>query len=93
MKFEYDGARSDWSGCVEVLQVGTVMVRWVTKYCDPVMATGWHMVLGSLPLIALSAAQEGPELTARLSGLTGDPSQGHTSSFSAHVLLPSLNNP
>jgi len=53
------------------MAVGTVMVRWVTKYCDPVMATGWHMVLGSLPLIALSAAQEGPDLTARLSGLTG----------------------
>ena len=47
------------------------MVRWVTKYSDPVMATGWHMILGSLPLIALSASQEGDHLAARLSGLTG----------------------
>lgn len=23
------------------MAVGTVMVRWVTKYSDPVMATGW----------------------------------------------------
>lgn len=37
------------------------------------MATGWHMVLGSLPLVAVSAAQEGPELAARLSQLTGGP--------------------
>lgn len=53
------------------MAVGTVMVRWVTKYCDPVMATGWHMILGSLPLVAVSAVQEGPELAARLSQLTG----------------------
>ena len=23
------------------MAVGTVMIRWVTKYSDPVMATGW----------------------------------------------------
>ncbi len=51
---------------------------WLTpsvtnRYCDPVMATGWHMVLGSLPLLAVSAAQEGPELASRLSQLTGAP--------------------
>lgn len=23
------------------MAVGTVMVRWVSKYSDPVMATGW----------------------------------------------------
>lgn len=53
------------------MAVGTVMMRWVTKYSDPVMATGWHMVLGSLPLIALSAAQEGSQLQERLPMLTG----------------------
>ncbi|XP_021891969.1 WAT1-related protein At3g02690, chloroplastic [Carica papaya] len=36
------------------MAVGTVMVRWVSKYSDPVMATGWHMVIGGLPLVALS---------------------------------------
>ena len=35
------------------------------------MATGWHMVLGGLPLLALSVAQEGPELSTRLPQLTG----------------------
>lgn len=23
------------------MAVGTVMVRWVSKYSDPIMATGW----------------------------------------------------
>ena len=40
------------------MAVGTVMVRWVCKYVDPVMATGWHMVLGGVPLMAYSLATE-----------------------------------
>lgn len=36
------------------------------------MATGWHMVLGSMPLLALSAAQEADELMPRLAQITGD---------------------
>jgi hypothetical protein len=52
---------------------GTVMVRWVSKHCDPVMATGWHMVLGGAPLLALAVAQEGDSLTDNLSQLTGAP--------------------
>ncbi len=47
------------------------MVRWVSKHCDPVMATGWHMVLGSLPLAALSLALEGDELLPRLAQIDG----------------------
>ena len=47
------------------------MVRWVSKHCDPVMATGWHMVLGSLPLAALSLAIEGDELLPRLAQIDG----------------------
>ena len=53
------------------MAVGTVMVRWVAKYCDPVVATGWHMVLGGLPLLALALAQEGGEAEERLAMLTG----------------------
>ena len=30
------------------MAVGTVMVRWVSKYSDPVMATGWVCYLESL---------------------------------------------
>jgi drug/metabolite transporter (DMT)-like permease len=52
------------------MAVGTVMVRWVAKYCDPVMATGWHMILGGIPLAALALTQETPELYDRLSQLT-----------------------
>lgn len=53
------------------MAVGTVMVRWVSKYVDPVMATGWHMILGSIPLIAISAAQETDVLLPRLAQLDG----------------------
>ncbi|KAL4443461.1 hypothetical protein ABPG75_011198 [Micractinium tetrahymenae] len=52
------------------MAVGTVMVRWVARYCDPVVATGWHMILGGLPLLALAAWQEGGEAVARLPLLT-----------------------
>jgi drug/metabolite transporter (DMT)-like permease len=44
------------------MAVGTVMVRWVARYCDPVVATGWHMVLGGIPLAALAAYYEGPDV-------------------------------
>ena len=53
------------------MAVGTVLMPWVSKFCDPVMATGWHMVLGGLPLAALSAWQETDSLQARLPQLTG----------------------
>jgi drug/metabolite transporter (DMT)-like permease len=38
------------------MAVGTVMIRFVTRYADPVSATGWHMILGGLPLFALSGS-------------------------------------
>ena len=40
------------------MAVGTVMIRQVCRYGDPVIATGWHMVLGSLPLVWISAVTE-----------------------------------
>ena len=54
------------------MAVGTVMVRYVTKYADPIMATGYHMLLGGIPLLLLSAQQESSELAERLPLLTGD---------------------
>lgn len=30
------------------MAVGTVMVRWVSKYSDPIMATGWVGDVNSL---------------------------------------------
>ncbi len=40
------------------MAIGTVMVRRVSQYVDPVVATGWHMVFGGMPLFGLSAAFE-----------------------------------
>ncbi|MDY7002939.1 MAG: DMT family transporter [Cyanobacteriota bacterium] len=40
------------------MAVGTVLVRWVCKYNDPIMATGWHLILGGVPLLAISAGCE-----------------------------------
>lgn len=48
------------------MAVGTILVRYVCKYADPVTATGWHMVLGGVPLFALSGLLE----TSQWSNLT-----------------------
>ncbi|PZV14596.1 MAG: EamA family transporter [Leptolyngbya sp.] len=40
------------------MAVGTVLMRYVSRHADPIAATGWHMILGGLPLFALSARFE-----------------------------------
>ncbi|BAZ15944.1 hypothetical protein NIES4071_78170 [Calothrix sp. NIES-4071] len=40
------------------MAVGTVLIRYVTKHVDPVIATGWHMIIGGLPLWGISAVTE-----------------------------------
>lgn len=40
------------------MAVGTVMVRYVCQYADPITATGWHMILGGIPLFFLSSQFE-----------------------------------
>ncbi|WP_254565047.1 DMT family transporter [Oscillatoria sp. HE19RPO] len=40
------------------MAAGTVMVRFVCRYADPVVATGWHMIIGGLPLWMLSGLTE-----------------------------------
>ena len=52
--------------CPQAMAIGTVMVRWVTKYADPVSATGWHMIIGSLPLIAACITQDGSRAVENL---------------------------
>lgn len=51
----------------QAMAVGTLMVRLVcgVHRVNPVVATGWHMLLGGLPLLAASVARE-PELYTRL---------------------------
>lgn len=45
------------------MAVGTVMVRVICRYADPVVATGWHLILGGIPLFALSATVETQQWT------------------------------
>ncbi|MEA5462688.1 DMT family transporter [Leptothoe sp. PORK10 BA2] len=40
------------------MAVGTVMIAYVARHVDPVVATGWHMIFGGLPLLGLSAYTE-----------------------------------
>jgi drug/metabolite transporter (DMT)-like permease len=44
------------------MAVGTVLVPYITRYVDPVVATGWHLILGGLPLFALSGMFESEQL-------------------------------
>ncbi|CAI7742186.1 unnamed protein product [Closterium sp. NIES-54] len=46
------------------------MVRWVCRHCDPIMATGWHMVLGGIPLLYLSFQQHDPAVSGGLADLS-----------------------
>ena len=40
------------------MAVGTVTIRYVCRHADPVSATGWHMIIGGIPLFAISAGLE-----------------------------------
>lgn len=40
------------------MALGTVAIRFVARHCDVVTASGWHMILGGLPLLALSGLGE-----------------------------------
>eukprot|EP00898_Chlorokybus_atmophyticus_P001385 jgi/Chlat1/2247/Chrsp17S02787 len=52
------------------MAIGTVMVRWVCQYVDPVMATGWHLLLGGVPLALLAVAKHEPAVSGGLANLT-----------------------
>lgn len=41
------------------MAVGTVLIPFLSRRVDTVVATGWHMILGGLPLLALSLSREG----------------------------------
>eukprot|EP00250_Pteridium_aquilinum_P017267 c23538_g1_i1 orf=409-1014(+) len=51
------------------MAVGTVMVRWLCQFADPVMATGWHLVLGGIPLLVLASIQHDPALSGHVQDL------------------------
>jgi drug/metabolite transporter (DMT)-like permease len=49
------------------MAVGTVMVQRVSRYADPIMATGWHMILGGLPLLLFALTHDGEAVWGNLS--------------------------
>ncbi|MCX7596026.1 MAG: DMT family transporter [Fischerella sp.] len=53
-------ASGEWLMLLAALSmaVGTITIRFVSRHADPVMATGWHMILGGLPLWGISSALE-----------------------------------
>ncbi|MDZ7962017.1 MAG: EamA family transporter [Aulosira sp. DedQUE10] len=50
-------ASGEWLMLLAALSmaVGTVLIRFVCRYADPVAATGWHMIIGGLPLWGMSS--------------------------------------
>ena len=40
------------------MAMGTILIRFVAKEADPVAATGWHMIIGGLPLAISSTLSE-----------------------------------
>ncbi|NJM68968.1 MAG: EamA family transporter [Scytonema sp. RU_4_4] len=53
-------ASGEWLMLLAALSmaVGTVLIRFVSRHADPVMATGWHMIIGGLPLWGISSVVE-----------------------------------
>ncbi len=49
------------------MALGTVSIRYVSRHVDPVVATGWHMILGGVPLFVMSGLWE----TEQWAALTG----------------------
>lgn len=58
-------ASGEWLMLLAALSmaVGTILIRYVCRYTDPVVATGWHMILGGLPLLAVSTGVESQQWT------------------------------
>jgi drug/metabolite transporter (DMT)-like permease len=53
-------ASGEWLMLLAALSmaVGTVIIRFVCNHADPITATGWHMILGGLPLWGASSLVE-----------------------------------
>ena len=45
------------------MALGTVCIRYVSRYVDPVVATGWHMIIGGIPLFFISGIWESNQWT------------------------------
>ncbi|HEY9623980.1 MAG TPA: DMT family transporter [Crinalium sp.] len=40
------------------MSLGTIIIRYVRQHADAIVATGWHMLLGGIPLFCLSGLWE-----------------------------------
>ena len=40
------------------MSVGTILMGYVKRYVDPIVATGWHMIIGGIPLAVMSGLWE-----------------------------------
>lgn len=58
--------RGEWLMLLAALSmaVGTVLIPFITKHVDPVVATGWHMIIGGIPLAIGSFYLESNQWTA-----------------------------
>jgi drug/metabolite transporter (DMT)-like permease len=57
--------RGEWLMVLAALSmaVGTVLIRFIVKYADPVVATAWHMIIGGIPLALGSVLSESNQWT------------------------------
>lgn len=57
--------RGEWLMILAALSmaVGTVLIRLIVKYVDPVVATAWHMIFGGIPLAIGSVLWESNQWT------------------------------
>ena len=65
------------------MAIGTVLIRFVCREADPVVATGWHMIIGALPLLALSWGWE--TQTWQQISLTGWLNLGYATVFGSAI--------
>jgi drug/metabolite transporter (DMT)-like permease len=58
--------RGEWLMLLAALSmaVGTILIPFITKHVDPVIATGWHMIIGGMPLAIGSFYLESNQWTA-----------------------------
>ncbi len=40
------------------MSVGTILMGYVKRHADPIVATGWHMIIGGIPLAVMSGLWE-----------------------------------
>jgi len=57
--------RGEWLMILAALSmaIGTVLIRFIVRFADPVVATAWHMIIGGIPLAIGSLLWESNQWT------------------------------